>query len=408
MNECKYCGAPLDDDSQFCANCGKKIEPQGKTCPCCGAEVEDDSAFCSKCGIRLDTQAISPINTPQVVVSATPSQETAEEIVYEWEEEKDRKWWYIIGGIVVATILVFGGYFLFMHDNKSISTPNVERGPIALKGNINETIGFSMKLQFKGNDVEGTEHYDKQKEKDTLSIKGTIDENGNLILHEYNNNIECGTYKGIFSDNLYSGTFTNSRGKSMPFSAQVVSESNLVKDEKISDYEAVYEKISDYEEVYSNAEDKVRCIVKYSQLLDRFVHDRESDDYMDECYFLYDITGDKIPELWLEVTDWSGKYFHLLYVYTISDGQLELLYKGNAGHPAHHTFYMGEDYIILDYSHMGSIARFKYEYKRGKVVEKELFNGSDTDESLQEGYYELTEPMVSTSDITNKELLNRI
>ena len=40
MNECKYCGAPLDDDSQFCANCGKKIEPQGKTCPCCGAEVE--------------------------------------------------------------------------------------------------------------------------------------------------------------------------------------------------------------------------------------------------------------------------------------------------------------------------------------------------------------------------------
>ena len=398
MNECKYCGAPLDDDSQFCANCGKKIEPQGKTCPCCGAEVEDDSAFCSKCGTRLNSQIVPPVNTSQIVTTL-PSQEEAaeEENVYEWEEEKDRKWWYIIGGIVVAAILFIGGYYLYMHNNKSVSPSNVERRTIALKGIINETIGFSMKLHFKGREIEGTEHYDKQKDYDTLSIKGTIDKNGNLILHEYNNLVECGTFEGILSDDLYLGTFTNTGGKSMPFSAQVVSESDLVEDEKISDHETVY----------SNAEDKVRCFVTYSQLLDRFVHDRKSDDYMDECYFLYDISGDNIPELWLEVTDWNGEFFHLLYVYTVSDGQLELLYKGNAGHPAHHAFYMGDDYIILDYSHMGAIARFKYEYKGGKVVEKELFNGSDTDESLQ-GYYELTESLVPTSDITDKELLNSI
>ena len=398
MNECKYCGAPLDDDSQFCANCGKKIEPQGKTCPCCGAEVEDDSAFCSKCGTRLNSQIVPPVNTSQIVTTL-PSQEEAaeEENVYEWEEEKDRKWWYIIGGIVVAAILFIGGYYLYMHNNKSVSPSNVERRTIALKGIINETIGFSMKLQFKGNDVEGTEHYDKQKEKDTLSIKGTIDENDNLILHEYNNNIECGTYKGIFSGDLYSGTFTNSRGKSMPFTAIVANESDLIEDEKISDHEAIC----------SNAEDKVRSIVTYSQLLDRFVSERQSDEYMDEKYFLFDITGDKIPELWVEATDWSGEFFHILYVYTVSDGQLNLLYKGNGGHPAHHTFYMGDNYVILDYSHMGSIARFKYEYKGGKVIEKELFNGSEMDESLQ-GYYELTESMVITSDITDKDLLNSI
>ena len=230
MKNCKYCGAPLDDDSQFCANCGKKIELQVKTCPRCGADVEGDSAFCAKCGMKLDAQVISPVNTPQVVIPATPSHEAEEEIVYEVEEEKDRKWWYIIGGIVVAVILVFGGYYLFMHNNKNISTPNVERAPIALKGNINETIGFSMKLKFKGNDVEGTEHYDKQEEKDTLSIKGIIDENGNLILHEHNNNIEYGTYEGILSDETYSGTFTNSRGKSMHFSAQLANESDLAKE----------------------------------------------------------------------------------------------------------------------------------------------------------------------------------
>jgi len=394
MKNCNYCGAPLDDDSQFCSNCGKEVEPQGKTCPQCGAKIEDDAAFCSKCGMRLETQTEPPAATPQVVIPETSSQE--EEIVYELEEEKDRKWLYIIGGVIIVALLSIGGYFLFKQNSNNDSAPNVERDPIALKGSIDESIGFSMKLRFKGNEIEGTKHYDKQKENDTLSIKGTIDENGNMILHEYNNFVECGTFEGILSDDIYSGTFTNSQGKSMPFSAQVVSESELIEDEKISDNEAIY----------INAEDKERCIVTYSQLLDRFVSDRQSDDYMDECYFLYDITGDKIPELWLEVTDWNGEFFHILYVYTISDGQLEMLYKGNAGHPAHHAFYMGDDYIILDYSHMGSIARFRFEYNGDKVVEKELFNGSE--DEAPKGYFEMTETGVVTREITDKELLDNI
>ena len=178
MKTCNYCGAPIDNDSQFCTNCGKKVDSQGKTCPQCGAENEDDAAFCSKCGMRLDVQATSQINTPQVVIPEDSSQE--EEIVYEWEEEKGRKWWYIIGGIIIVALIAIGGYFFFMQNSNSDSTPNLERDPIALKGSIDESIGFSMKLRFKGNEIEGSEHYDKQKDIDTLSIKGTIDENGNL------------------------------------------------------------------------------------------------------------------------------------------------------------------------------------------------------------------------------------
>ena len=108
MRKCSFCGAPLDDDSQFCANCGKKVEPQGKMCPQCGAENEDDAAFCSKCGMRLDVQIQPPTTTPQMVIPKTTSQE---EIVYEWEEEKDRKWWYIIGGIIVVALVALGWYF---------------------------------------------------------------------------------------------------------------------------------------------------------------------------------------------------------------------------------------------------------------------------------------------------------
>ena len=230
MKNCKYCSAPLDDDSLFCANCGKKVEPQDKTCPQCGAEVEDDSVFCAKCGMRLDAQIVAPIDSQLIVTPFTPLQEE-EEVVYEWEEDKDRTWWYVIGGIVVAAILVFGGYYLYKYNNRSISAPNVEREPVALKGNINETIGFSMKLHFMGNEIEGSEHYDSQKSNDTLSIKGTIDENGNVLLYEYDNLVKCGTFEGVINDDTYSGTYTNPRGKSMSFSALVVSEIDLVREE---------------------------------------------------------------------------------------------------------------------------------------------------------------------------------
>ena len=84
MRKCSFCGAPLDDDSQFCTNCGKKVEPQGKMCPQCGAEIEDDAAFCSKCGMRLDVQTEPPATTPQMVIPENSSQE---EIVYEWSEQ---------------------------------------------------------------------------------------------------------------------------------------------------------------------------------------------------------------------------------------------------------------------------------------------------------------------------------
>ena len=107
MKNCIYCGAPLDGDSQFCANCGKKIEPIGKMCPRCGAHVMDESVFCAKCGTRLDEQMASNIDNPQTVSPVNPPQE---EVCPEMEEEKDRKWWYIIGGIVAVVLLVLGWY----------------------------------------------------------------------------------------------------------------------------------------------------------------------------------------------------------------------------------------------------------------------------------------------------------
>lgn len=273
MNNCKYCGAPLDEDSQFCTNCGKKVEPQRKTCPQCGAEVEDNSAFCAKCGTKLDVQSIPPIDSQRMATPSTPLQEE-EEVVYEWEEKKDRTWLYVICGIVIVALLGFGAYFYFSQSNDNISSINTEREPIALKGSINEKIGFSMKLHFNGNEVEGTEHYDNQKAADTISIKGTIDENSYLTLHEYDKAIECGKFEGFLHENSYSGTFTNSQGKTMSFSANVMSERDLAKEK-----EAINE-INKKGTIIANVDGKI-------YYLDKGKPQYEYDENGDNCGKLY-------------------------------------------------------------------------------------------------------------------------
>lgn len=57
---CESCGAEIPVDSQFCPNCGMKMEkkepeiPEGmKKCPSCGLVVGISSKFCVKCGANL-------------------------------------------------------------------------------------------------------------------------------------------------------------------------------------------------------------------------------------------------------------------------------------------------------------------------------------------------------------------
>lgn len=57
---CKNCGAPLKEDSNFCEDCGFKVETQKPKidedvnfCPNCGKELEDSAYFCEHCGVNL-------------------------------------------------------------------------------------------------------------------------------------------------------------------------------------------------------------------------------------------------------------------------------------------------------------------------------------------------------------------
>ena len=48
---CPKCNAPLEEDSQFCAECGTKIEhTPTKYCINCGAKIQEDAMYCPECG----------------------------------------------------------------------------------------------------------------------------------------------------------------------------------------------------------------------------------------------------------------------------------------------------------------------------------------------------------------------
>ena len=143
---------------------------------------------------------------------------------------------YVIGGIaflLIIAIIIFVPKMI-THPTAPVSDDDSipEINTLALKGSINDKIGFTMHLSISGNEIEGTEHYDNQRTEVNLVIKGVDNENGRMILSEYDGNTKAGTFEGTIGGDTYSGTFTNSKGKCFPFSANIMTESALSKIEE--------------------------------------------------------------------------------------------------------------------------------------------------------------------------------
>ena len=80
-------------------------------------------------------------------------------------------------------------------------------------------------------------------------------------------------------------------------------------------------------------------------------------------YFLYDITKDEIPELWVKFGTWMQNT--AIRVYSSQDGLCKLIYEDSA---AHADFYEGKDYILEIWGFQGSADWSKLTYKDGKIV----------------------------------------
>ena len=86
-------------------------------------------------------------------------------------------------------------------------------------------------------------------------------------------------------------------------------------------------------------------------------------------YFLYDITCDGIPELW--VAYGKSEAGHLLRVCTYDkDCNYKTIWESNAGHC---SYYEGNGYILQIYAHMGEAFWTKLTYNGKKIVETSIY-----------------------------------
>lgn len=106
---------------------------------------------------------------------------------------------------------------------------------------------------------------------------------------------------------------------------------------------------------------------------------------VDDCsYFLYDITGDGTPELWIKAGSCEADY--MLYVCTYDNG-VQKIFETGAGHSG---FYSTSNGIIQMCAHMGYSTWYRISYN-GKINITEIFNedinGTDNDYREPSGRY---------------------
>ena len=110
----------------------------------------------------------------------------------------------------------------------------------------------------------------------------------------------------------------------------------------------------------------------YIQVLDE--HLQANDEKGGQCeYFLYDITGNGTPELWIKSGTCEADY--MLYIYT-NDNGLKKIHEGGASHS---YFFAGEDYVIQMCAHMGFSTWYKITYN-GSIRIAEVWNEETNDD----------------------------
>ena len=98
--KCKYCHAEIEQDAQFCTNCGKDLSMFGK-CVKCGELLDSDASFCPYCG--------------------------TEQPRYEDAEESEKRSSYMKIFIAILGILLLGGlgYYFYSSSNTDISFKDI-------------------------------------------------------------------------------------------------------------------------------------------------------------------------------------------------------------------------------------------------------------------------------------------
>ena len=86
-------------------------------------------------------------------------------------------------------------------------------------------------------------------------------------------------------------------------------------------------------------------------------------------YFLYDITKDGKPELF--IIEGSCCADTELLIYTYKNGKMKLIYKDNEA--AYYNYYKRKNYILITGQHQGTAYWYKLTYNNRKIKKKKIF-----------------------------------
>lgn len=212
MRQCSNCGAPLDDDALFCTSCGQKV-------------------------IQTDSPAEAPVRSaddreqkPVEPAAVNEGRKAASTI---------RPWHYALGFGVLLIILAAIFVPKMLKDNDKAEQENVaeqsdnnfseEYGPqedtddssegtnyeggYEYQGSIDDKYGFRMYFLIRDNNIEG--EYAVRGNKEAVSLKGSITDDGTFEIYEYGNDgNKTGYYfTGQFNPDDFRGHYYSTKSK---------------------------------------------------------------------------------------------------------------------------------------------------------------------------------------------------
>lgn len=429
--KCRYCNTELKKGAKFCPNCGEKvievnicikcgekIKPSARFCPFCGAnqhELHAKQETTSEVEMIVEQSKEEPIEIEGVqadehesIESPQPEQ-LQEQLVYYEEDESSIPW----RTILVAVLIAAGaGWYFFIRDTGD-STPKGKdtKSSIEMKDNtpVDDEAAISKRLTEIYNDVCNPPCSDCDSKYCSKSFLALVKE-----FHE--------AYEKANTDELIGPD----RGHWTMEQDARVSSMKVISISKLSDREAmakihididfgdnsgnynghdvglklIYENgnwfiddfiCGDYSErdVYQGGieilKDLANANKRISEAYIQKLKEHAKGEYMRCEYFLFDITKDGIPELWIVSGTCEADCELTTYTH-----DLKKIYQTSAMHSG---FYKGNDYILKVGGHMGYSTWIKLYYDGNNIQEKKVFE--------EEGVEDYTKPKEKEITITD-------
>lgn len=149
MKKCVKCNAELENDAEFCSECGEKqpVLNTSPTCPKCGSPVEEGAEFCPECG-----QKISGANSLGSNFSSDTGNGSFAEQVSDLKKKPA-----VLGGIGVAIVAIIAAiYFLFGGSTLEVKANDM------IDDYIRDQAAAEQKYKDKNISITGTLLYKKQ------------------------------------------------------------------------------------------------------------------------------------------------------------------------------------------------------------------------------------------------------